>query len=130
MKTDDYFRRTEALPQIDSLTAHEEIPKFPELFDVHEAVSRVATEVDILERHMQRPGIYPLLQSPIPTTSGIAPHRSDSSLKPIYLAAPSTASRPDTQGSANTLLNMVDNSQGTGSSPGSSIPCAQKSPEQ
>ena len=25
---------------------------------------------------------------------------------------------------------MVDNSQGTGSSPGSSIPCAQKSPEQ
>ena len=27
-------------------------------------------------------------------------------------------------------MNMVDNSQGTGSSPGSSIPCAQKSPEQ
>ena len=52
MKTDNYFRQTEDLPQIDPLTAHEEIAKFPELFDVHEAVSRVATEVDILERHM------------------------------------------------------------------------------
>ena len=52
MKTDDYFRQTEDLPQIDPLTAHEEIAKFPELFDVHEAISRVATEVDILERHM------------------------------------------------------------------------------
>ena len=53
MKTDDYFRRTEDLPLINPLTAHEEIVKFPELFDVHEAVSRVATEVDILERHMR-----------------------------------------------------------------------------
>ena len=53
MKTDDYFRRTEDLPHIDPLTAHEEIAKFPELFDIHEAVSRVATEVDILERHMR-----------------------------------------------------------------------------
>ena len=53
MKTDDYFRQTEDLPPIDPLTAHEEIAKFPELFDVHEAVSRVATEVDILERHMR-----------------------------------------------------------------------------
>ena len=76
--------------------AHEEIAKFLELFDVHEAVSRVSTEVDIMERHMQRPGVYPLLQSPIPTTSGIAPHRSDSSFKPIQLAASSTTSRPDT----------------------------------
>ena len=74
--------------------------------------------------------MYPLLQSPIPTTSGIAPHKSDSSFKPIHLAAPSTASGPDTRGSSNTLLNMVNSSLGTGSSQGSSIPCAQKSPEQ
>ena len=53
MKTDDYFRQTEDLPQIDPLTAHEEIAKFPDLFDVHEALSRVVTEVDILERHMR-----------------------------------------------------------------------------
>ena len=52
MKTDDYFRRTEDLPPIDPLTAHEEIAMFPELFHVHEAISRVATEVDILKRHM------------------------------------------------------------------------------
>ena len=53
MKTDDYFRQMEDLPQIDPLMAHEEIAKFPELFDIHEAFSRVATEVDILERHMR-----------------------------------------------------------------------------
>ena len=53
IKTDDYLRQTEHLPLIDPLTAHEEIAKFPELFEIHEAVSRVTTEVDILERHMQ-----------------------------------------------------------------------------
>ena len=74
--------------------------------------------------------MYPLLQSLIPTTSGLVPHRSDSSFKPIQPSAPSTASGPDTLGSANTLLNLVDNSQGTGSSPTNFIPCAQKSPEQ
>ena len=52
MKADNYFRQTEDLPLIDHLTTREEITKFPELFDVHEAVPRVATEVDILERHM------------------------------------------------------------------------------
>ena len=52
MKADDYFRQTEDLPLIHPLTAHEELMKFPELFDVYEAVSRVTTEVDILERHM------------------------------------------------------------------------------
>ena len=123
MKADDYFRRTEDLPLIDPLTTHEEIAKFLELFDVHEAVSRVTTEVDILERHMWRPGMYPIPQSPIPTTSGFVPDRPSSTFKPIHLAAPSTASRQATQGSP-----MVDRAQETGSSPGSSIPCAQKSP--
>ena len=52
MKADDYFRQTEDLPLINALTTHEEIAKFPELFDVHKVVSRVATEVEILERHM------------------------------------------------------------------------------
>ena len=62
------------------------------------------------------------------TTSGFVPHRPSSTFKPIHLAAPSTASRPVTQGSFNTLLGMVDSTQETGSSPGSSILCAQKSP--
>ena len=121
IKADDYFRQTEYLPLIDPLTTHEEITKFPELFDVHEAVSRVTTEVDILERHMQQPGMYPLPQSPIPTTSGFVSHRPSSTFKPIHLAAPSTAS-------FNTLFGMVNITQETESSPGSSIPCAQKSP--
>ena len=123
MKTDDYFRWTEDLPLINPLTTHEEIAKFLELFDVHEAVSRVTTEVDILERHMRQPGMYPVPQSPIPTTSGFVPNRPSSTFKPIHLAAPSTASGQATQGSP-----MVDRAQQTGSSPDSSIPCAQKSP--
>ena len=53
MKSDDYFRWTEDQPLIDPLTTYEDIAKFPGLFDVHEAVSRVATEVDILEKHVQ-----------------------------------------------------------------------------
>ena len=69
------------------------------------------------------PGMYPVPQSPIPTTSGFVTDRPSSTFKPIHPAAPSTASRQATQGSP-----MVDREQETGSSPGSSIPCAQKSP--
>ena len=72
--------------------------------------------------------MYPLPQFPIPTTSGFVPHRPSSTFKPIHLAAPSTASGPATQGSFNTLFGMVDSTQEKESSPGSSIPCAQKSP--
>ena len=64
--------------------------------------------------------MYPVPQSPIPTTSGFVPDRPSLTFKPIHLAAPSTASRQATQGSPST--------QETGSSPGSSLPCAQKSP--
>ena len=68
--------------------------------------------------------MYPLHQSPIPTTSGFVPNRPSSTFKPIHWAVPSNAS-----GQAfNTLLGMVDSTQETGPSPGSSIPCAQKSP--
>ena len=49
--------------------------------------------------------------------------RPSSTFKPIHPAAPSTASGPATQGSP-----MVDSTQETESSPGSSIPCAQKLP--
>ena len=64
MKADDYFRRTEDLPLINPLTTHEEIVKFPELFDVHEAVSRVTTEVDILGRHIDDQVCTPYLNLP------------------------------------------------------------------
>ena len=52
MKTDDYLRRTEDLPTIDPLVAYEEVVQFPELFDAKKAVSRISTEVDIIERRM------------------------------------------------------------------------------
>ena len=74
-------------------------------------------------KDMQQPGMYSLPQSPIPTTSGFVPDRPGLTFKPIHLAAPSTASGQAAQGSP-----MVDSTQETGSSPGSSIPCAQKSP--
>ena len=67
--------------------------------------------------------MYPISQSPIPTTSGFVPNRPSSTFKPIHPAAPSTASGQATQGSP-----KVDRAQETGSSPGSSIPCTQKSP--
>ena len=66
--------------------------------------------------------MYPIPQSPIPTTYGFVPDRPSSTFKPIHLAAPSTTSRQATQG-----LPMVNRAQETGSSPGSFIPCAQKS---
>ena len=67
--------------------------------------------------------MYPIPQSPIPTTSGFVPNRLSSTFKPIHPAAPSTASGQATQGSP-----MVDSTQETGSPPGSSIPRTQKSP--
>ena len=53
MKTDNYFRRTEDLPMIDPTVAFEEVEQFPELFDTKEAVSRISTEVNIIERWMR-----------------------------------------------------------------------------
>ena len=67
--------------------------------------------------------MYPIPQSPIPTTCCFVPNRPSSTLKPIHPAAPSTAPGQATQASP-----MVDRAQEMGLSPGSSIPCAQKSP--
>ena len=63
------------------------------------------------------------LHTSVSNTSGFVPNRPSSTFKPIHLAAPSTASGQATQGSP-----MVDSTLETGSSPDSSIPCAQKSP--
>ena len=128
MKTDDYFRRTEDLPMIDPLVAYEEIEKFPELFDAKEAVSRISNKIDILERQMHRPGMYPILQSPVPTTSGFVPHRPTASLKPINPATPSPVTGSSQQGLFNSMLDMVNSTQDGSSSSGSLIPCAQRSP--
>ena len=104
MKMDDYFRRTEDLPMIDPLVVYDEVEQFPELFDAKEAVSRISTEVNIIERQMCRPGMYPILQSPVPTTSGFVLHRPASTFKPINSAPPSPAAGASQQGSFNSLL--------------------------
>ena len=52
---------------IDRLVAYKEVEWFPELFDAKEVVSRISTEVDIIETQMHRQGMYPIPQSPVPT---------------------------------------------------------------
>ena len=89
MKMDDYFSRTEDLSMIPfrgfTLVANEGVKQFPELF---EAVARISTEVGIIERQMHQPGMYPILQSPVPTTSGFVPHRPTLSFKSMSPAMP------------------------------------------
>ena len=123
MKSDDYLRQTEDLPMIDLLVANKEV----ELFDAKKAVSRISTEVDILERQICQPGMYPILQSPVPTSSGFVPHRPNSTFKSMNPATPSAATGLSQQGSFNSLLDMVNSTQNGNPSSGSSIPCAQRS---
>ena len=128
MKTDDYFSRKEDLPMVDPLVAYEEVEQFPELFDAKEAVSRISTEVDIIERQMHQPGMYPIPLLPVPTTSGFVPHKPNSAFKPISPATPSPATGSSQPGSFNSLLDQVNSTQNGSPSSGSSIPCAQRSP--
>ena len=127
MKTDDYFRRTDDLPMIDPLVACEEVEQFPELFDAKEAVSRISTEVDIIERQMCQQGMYHIPQSPVPTTSPFVPHRPNSTFKPISPTTPSPAAGSSQSGLVNSLLDQVNSTQNGSPSSGSSIPCAQRS---
>ena len=120
---DDYFRQTEDLPTIDPLVANKEV----ELFDAKKAFSRISTEVDILERQICQPGMYPILQSPVPTSSGFVPHRPNSTFKSINPATPSAATGSSQQVSFKSLLDMVNSTQNGNPSSGSSIPCAQRS---
>ena len=92
MKTDDHYRQMEELPVIDPLTAYDEIQCYPGLFDMQQVMCRVTTEVDIHKRQVYRRGIYPICDSPVPTTSGFVPHRPSPNLKLIDPAAPTPAS--------------------------------------
>ena len=71
--------------------------------------------------------MYPIPQSPLPTTSGYVPPQSNTGFKPIHPAAPKPVlSVPAAdQGTFGSLLNMVNSPQGTCTSPGSSIQCEQ-----
>ena len=88
LKQDDYFRALEELPVIDGLHAYDDIQLFPELFDTPAVIERVTSEADLIEKQLNRSGMYPLPQTPLPCTSGFIP-RLSSTFTPITLAAPS-----------------------------------------
>ena len=60
---------------------------------------------------MCQPGMYPILQSPVPTTSGFVPHRPISTFKPINPTMPLPVAVSSQQGSFNSLLDMGNSTQ-------------------
>ena len=89
LKQDDYFRTLEELPVIDGLHAYDDIQLFPELFDMPVFIERITSEADLIEKQLNRSSMYPLPQTPLPSTSGFIP-RPGSTFQPIT-PAPSPA---------------------------------------
>ena len=104
LKQDDYYRTLEDLPVIDDLTAYDDIRLFPELYDTSTIIERITGKADVLERQLQRQGMYPQPTNISPSTSTSAP-------KPTPIFEPSTTDK-----------------QSTESSPQSSLPCGQRTP--
>ena len=73
LKQDDYYRTLEDLPVIDDLTAYDNIRLFPELYDTGTIIERITGEADLIDRQLQRSGMYPLPKNPSPSTSTSAP---------------------------------------------------------
>ena len=73
LKQDDYFRTLEELPAIDGLHAYDDIQLFPELFDMPAVIERITSEADLIEKQLNRSGMYPLPQTPLPSTSSFIP---------------------------------------------------------
>ena len=82
LKQDDYYRTLEDLPVIDDLTAYDDIRLFPELYDTSTIIERITGKADLIERQLQRPGMYPLPTNPSPSTSTSIP-RPTSTFEPI-----------------------------------------------
>ena len=82
LKQDNYFRSLEDLPTIDSLQAYDEVRLFPELYDTKAVIEWITSDVDLIERQLKRPGIYPLPSTPLPSVSGFVP-RPSPTFKPI-----------------------------------------------
>ena len=73
LKQDDYFRTLEELPATDGLHVYDDIQLFPELFDMPAVIERITSEADLIEKQLNRSGMYPLPQIPLPSTSGCIP---------------------------------------------------------
>ena len=118
LKQDNYFSTLEELPATDGLHAYDDIQLFPELFNTPAVIERITSEADLIEKQLNRSGMYPLPRTPLPSTSGFIP-RPASTFRPITPAAPPHATEkakpPQTR-------------QSQKSSPGSSIPRGQGTP--
>ena len=117
LKQDDYYRTLEELLVIDSLTTYEDIQLFPELYDTTTIIERVTGEVDLIERQLRQPGMYPPPKTPLPSTSGFVP-RATPTFQPIAPAA-----SPEAVNTQHT--NRQQNAE---TSPESSLPCGQWTP--
>ena len=113
LKQDDYFRTLKELPVIDGLHAYDDIQLFPELFDTAAVIEGVTSEADLIKKQLNRSGMYPLPQTPLPCTSGFIP-RPSSMFQHITPAAPS----PATEGVA---AKPFQEQQSKETSPGSSL---------
>ena len=120
LKQDDYYRMLEDLPVIESLWVYDKVQLFPELYDTMAIIERVTSEVDLIEKKLRRPGMYPSPQPPIASTSGFVP-RPSSRFQPITPAAPSPVQMPD-------AVSQQIEPHSNGISPGSSLPCGQDTP--
>ena len=90
LKQDDHFRTLEDLPVIDGLRAYDDIQLFPELFDTSAVIERITNKANLIEKQLNRSGVYPLPQTPLSCTSSFIP-RPSSTFQPITPAAPSPA---------------------------------------
>ena len=118
LKQDDYFRTLEELPVINGLHTYDDIQLFPELFDTPALIERITSEANLIDKKLNRRGMFPLPQTPLPCTSGFIP-RPSSTFWPITPAAPSPAT-----GTA--MPHQTQHCQE--SSPGSSLPYGQRTP--
>ena len=118
LKQDDYFRTLKELPAIDGLHAYDDIQLFPELFDMPSVIERITSKADLIEKQLNRSGMYPLPWTPLPSTSGFIP-RPSSTFWPIVPVAPPPATEE---------AKPHQTPQSQESSPGSSIPCGQGTP--
>ena len=120
LKEDDYFWTLKELPVINALHAYDDVQLFPKLFDTSADIERVTSEVDFIEKQLNRSSMYPFSQTPLTCTSGFIP-RPSSTFRPIMLTAPS----PTT---GKVAAKPFHAQQSKETSPGSLLQCGQGTP--